>query len=216
MTELGNNLPVQSISEIAGAIKRTVESAFARVRVRGEISRPTYARSGHLYLTLKDDKAVLDAVAWRGTVSKLSIRAEEGMEVIAEGRLTTYPGSSKYQLVMDSLELAGEGALLKLLEDRKRKLAAEGLFDEERKQPLPFLPKRIGVVTSPTGAVIRDILHRLKDRFPSHLILWPTKVQGQGADREVAAAIALHLGGPEDQVAGEAGCVDRRAGRRKS
>ncbi|MGB0844478.1 MAG: exodeoxyribonuclease VII large subunit [Alphaproteobacteria bacterium] len=186
---VGTNLQIQSVSEVSNAVKRTVEQAFGRVRIRGEISRPTYARSGHLYLTLKDDKSVLDAVAWRGTVSRLSVKAEEGMEVIVEGRLTTFPGSSKYQMVMESMELAGEGALLKLLEDRKRKLQAEGLFDQSRKQELPFIPRTIGVVTSPTGAVIRDICHRLRDRFPSHVLVWPVQVQGKGAAEMIAQAI---------------------------
>lgn len=185
----GNNRPVQSVSEVSQAVKRTIESTFGEVRIRGEISRPTYARSGHLYLTLKDENAVIDVVAWRGTVSKLPLRAEEGMEIIADGRLTTYPGSGKYQLVMNSFELAGEGALLKLLEDRRRRLTEEGLFDPARKQPLPFMPKVIGVVSSPTGAVIRDIMHRLNDRFPVRVLLWPVKVQGKGADAEIARAI---------------------------
>ena len=179
-----------SVSEVAQAVKRTIETTFDRVRVRGEISRPNYHRSGHLYLTLKDEKAVIDAVCWRGAVSKLSLRAEEGMEVIVTGKLTTFPGGSKYQVVIEQMELAGEGALLKLLEDRRKRLMAEGLFEAERKQPLPFLPQVIGVVTSPTGAVIRDILHRFPDRFPRHVILWPVAVQGEKSAPEVAAAIA--------------------------
>ncbi|HET8727368.1 MAG TPA: exodeoxyribonuclease VII large subunit, partial [Alphaproteobacteria bacterium] len=170
------------------------------VRIRGEVSRPKTPGSGHLYLCLKDDRAVIDAVCWRGTVSRLSIRPEEGMEVICTGRLTTYAGQSKYQLVVEQMELAGEGALLKLLEERRRRLAAEGLFDEARKKRLPFLPEVIGVVTSPSGAVIRDILHRLEDRFPRHVLLWPVAVQGQGAAEQVAAAIegfnGLEKGGP--------------------
>lgn len=180
------------------AVKRTVETSFDFVRVRGEISRPTYARSGHLYFTLKDEKAVLDVVCWKGQVAKLSTRAEEGLEIIAQGRLTTYPGSSKYQLVLESMEPAGEGALLKLLEERKKALAAEGLFDQERKQALPFLPRSIGVVTSPTGAVIRDILHRIADRFARPVRLWPVKVQGQGAAEQIAAAIAGFNALPDD------------------
>ncbi|MEO3432714.1 exodeoxyribonuclease VII large subunit [Inquilinus sp. CAU 1745] len=193
------NTPEYTVSEISTAVKRTVEDGFAHVRVRGEISRPKMPGSGHLYLTLKDDGAVLDAVCWRGSVSRLSIRPEEGMEVICTGRLTTYAGQSKYQLVVEQMELAGEGALLKLLEDRRRRLASEGLFDEARKQRLPFLPDVIGVVTSPTGAVIRDILHRLEERFPRHVLLWPVPVQGQGAAEKIAAAIegfnALPQGG---------------------
>jgi len=184
-----SNTPEFSVSEISTDLKRTVEQSFAHVRVRGEISGFKRAASGHLYMTLKDDKAVLDGVCWRGTAQKLSVAPEDGLEVIATGRLTTYPGRSKYQIVIDAMELAGEGALLKLLEERKRKLEAEGLFDPARKQALPFLPERIGVVTSPTGAVIRDILHRLADRFPSHVVIWPVLVQGDGAAEQVAAAI---------------------------
>ncbi len=184
------NLPEFTVAEISQAVKRTVESSFERVRVRGEVSRPTRAGSGHLYLTLKDESAVLDGVCWRGSAQRLSIQPEEGMEVIATGKLTTYPGRSKYQMVIEQLELAGEGALLKLLEDRRRRLAAEGLFDTERKQPIPFLPAVIGVITSPTGAVIRDILHRLSDRFPVHVIVWPVLVQGEGAKEQIARAIA--------------------------
>ncbi len=196
----GHNAPVFSVSEISGALKRMVETEFGHVRVRGEISGFKRAASGHLYMALKDESAVLDAVCWRGTSGRLSIAPEDGMEVIATGRLTTYPGRSKYQIVIESLELAGEGALLKLLEERRRKLAAEGLFDEARKRALPYLPEVIGVVTSPTGAVIRDILHRLADRFPRHVLLWPVLVQGDGAAEQVAAAIegfnALAPGGP--------------------
>ncbi|MGB1147644.1 MAG: exodeoxyribonuclease VII large subunit [Alphaproteobacteria bacterium] len=188
-TDQGSNAPELSVSEIAQAVKRTVETAFDRVRIRGEISRPNYHRSGHLYLTLKDEKAVIDAVCWRGAVSKLSIRAEEGMEVIVTGKLTTFPGGSKYQVVIEQMELAGEGALLKLLEDRRKRLTAEGLFEQDRKRPLPYLPRVIGVVTSPTGAVIRDILHRVSDRFPRHVILWPVAVQGEKSAPDVAKAI---------------------------
>jgi exodeoxyribonuclease VII large subunit len=193
------NVPEFSVSEISMAVKRTLEGTFERVRVRGEISGFKRAASGHLYMALKDENAVLDAVCWRGTAGKLSLAPEDGMEVIATGRLTSYPGRSKYQIVVEALELAGEGALLKLLEDRRRKLAAEGLFDAERKRALPFLPEVIGVVTSPTGAVIRDILHRLADRFPRRVLVWPVLVQGEGAAQQVAAAIrgfnALPAGG---------------------
>ncbi|MEQ8602976.1 MAG: exodeoxyribonuclease VII large subunit [Marivibrio sp.] len=185
-----SNAPEFSVSELSAALKRTVEESFSYVRVRGEISGFKRAASGHLYMAMKDADAVLDAVCWRGTAGRLSIKPEDGMEVIATGRLTTYPGRSKYQIVIESLELAGEGALLKLLDDRRKKLAAEGLFAEERKRPLPFLPSVIGVVTSPTGSVIRDILHRLRDRFPRHVLIWPTAVQGDGAADAVAAAIA--------------------------
>ena len=185
----GDNLPEYSVSELSQTLKRVVEQRFDRVRVRGEISGFKRAASGHLYMALKDDQAVLDAVCWRGVAGRLSLRPEDGMEVIASGRLTTYPGRSKYQIVIDSLELAGEGALLKLLEERRKTLAEEGLFDEGRKQALPFLPEIIGVVTSPTGAVIRDILHRLADRFPRPVLVWPVLVQGEGAAEQVAAAI---------------------------
>jgi exodeoxyribonuclease VII large subunit len=183
------NLPEFTVGEIGQAVKRTVESAFNRVRVRGEISRPTRAGSGHIYFALKDDQAVLDSVCWRGAAGRLSVQPEEGMEVIATGKLTTYPGRSKYQMVVDQLELAGEGALLKLLEDRRKRLGAEGLFDADRKRPIPFLPRVIGVVTSPTGAVIRDILHRIADRFPVHVLVWPVLVQGDAAKDQIANAI---------------------------
>ncbi|OED00129.1 exodeoxyribonuclease VII large subunit [Rhizobium sp. YK2] len=185
-----SNLIEYSVSELSGSIKRTVENAFDQVRVRGEISgyRGPHS-SGHAYFSLKDDRARIDAVIWKGTFSKLKFRPEEGMEVIATGKVTTFPGSSKYQIVIETLEPAGAGALMALLEERKRKLGAEGLFDPERKRRLPFMPKVIGVVTSPTGAVIRDILHRISDRFPVHVLVWPVKVQGEGSGDEVANAI---------------------------
>jgi len=193
------NVPEYSVSEIAGALKRSVEETFAFVRVRGEISGAKRHSSGHLYFALKDAEAVLDAVCWRGQAQKLGLALEDGMEVIATGRLTTYPGRSKYQMVVERVELAGRGALLKMLEDRRRRLAAEGLFDTARKRPLPFLPTVIGVVTSPTGAVIRDILHRLAERFPRRVLLWPVAVQGEGAAAQIAQAIdgfnALAAGG---------------------
>ena len=184
------NLVEFTVSELSAAVKRAVEDGFSYVRVRGEISgyRGPHS-SGHAYFTLKDDKARLEAVVWRLTFQKLRFKPTEGMEVIATGRLTTFPGSSKYQMVIDVLEPAGVGALMALLEERRKKLAAEGLFDASRKRPLPFLPRVIGVVTSPTGAVIRDILHRLSDRFPVHVVLWPVKVQGETSGAEVAAAI---------------------------
>ncbi len=186
----GANAPQElSVSQLSQLLKRTVEEAFSYVRVRGELSRITVAKSGHLYTDLKDADAVLSAICWKGTLTRLNIRPEEGMDVIVTGRLTTYPGRSNYQLIIETMELAGQGALLKLLEDRRKKLAAEGLFDASRKRPLPFLPKRIGVVTSPTGAVIRDILHRLAERCPSHVVVWPVAVQGAGAAAEVVAAI---------------------------
>jgi exodeoxyribonuclease VII large subunit len=183
------NLPEFSVSDLSNALKRTVEDAFSFVRVRGEISGFKRASSGHLYLALKDDSAVLDAVCWRGAAGKLGVQPEDGMEVIVTGRLTTFPGRSKYQIVIDSMEVAGEGALLKLLEDRKKKLAAEGLFEADRKRPIPFLPDVIGIVTSPTGAVIRDIMHRLRERFPRRVLLWPVMVQGKGAAEQVAHAV---------------------------
>jgi exodeoxyribonuclease VII large subunit len=170
-------------------LKRHVETGFARVRVRGEISGMSRPGSGHLYFTLKDEGAVIDAVMWKGTTSRLAFDPQNGVEVIATGKLTTYPGRSKYQIVVDSMEVAGEGALLALLEKLKAKLAGEGLFDPERKRPLPFLPRTIGIVTSPTGAVIRDILHRLSDRCPTRVIVWPVLVQGQGSAAQIAAAI---------------------------
>jgi exodeoxyribonuclease VII large subunit len=187
--DLATNLPEFSVSELSRALKRTVEDSYPYVRVRGEVSGFKRAASGHLYMTLKDENAVLDAVCWRGTAGRLSIDPEDGLEVICTGKLTTYPGRSKYQIVVEQMEMAGEGALLKLLEDRRKKLAAEGLFDDSRKRELPYLPEVIGVVTSPTGAVIRDILHRLSDRFPRHVLLWPVLVQGDGAADQVTAAI---------------------------
>lgn len=183
------NVPEFSVAELSYELKRTVEGAFSHVRVRGEISGFKRAASGHLYMALKDADAVMDAVCWKGTAGRLSIQPEDGLEVVATGKLTTYPGRSKYQLVVETMEMAGEGALLKLLEERKKKLAGEGLFDPERKKPIPYLPEVIGIVTSPTGAVIRDILHRLQDRFPRHVLLWPCIVQGDGAAEKVAEGI---------------------------
>src|SRR5437879_2075880 len=184
------NLPEYTVSELSQALKRSVEENFSHVRVRGEISGYKRHSSGHCYFALKDAEAVLDAVCWRQTAIRLPIRPEDGMEVVCTGRLTTYPGRSKYQLVVDSIALAGIGALLRILEERRQRLAAEGLFAAERKQKLPFLPGVIGIVTSPTGAVIRDILHRLADRFPRRVLLWPVAVQGEGAAAQIAAAIA--------------------------
>ncbi|MEO7634718.1 MAG: exodeoxyribonuclease VII large subunit, partial [Sphingomicrobium sp.] len=187
--EAGDNSPPFSVSELSGALKRTVEDAFGHVRVRGEISGWKRHGSGHCYFTLKDEDACIDAVLWRGQAARLQFAPEDGAEVIASGKLTTYPGRSKYQLVVDKLELAGEGALMALLDKRRRSLAAEGLFDEAKKRRLPFLPLTIGIVTSPTGAVIRDILHRLADRCPTHVLVWPVPVQGEAAAGLVAAAI---------------------------
>ncbi len=179
-----------TVSELSGALKRTLEDAFGYVRVRGEISgyRGPHS-SGHAYFCLKDQSAKLDAVIWKGTFSRLKVKPQEGLEVIAIGRITTFPGKSSYQIVVDSIEPAGIGALMALLEERKRRLSAEGLFAPERKRPLPYLPEVIGVVTSPTGAVIRDILHRLEDRFPRRVLVWPVRVQGETCAEEVAAAI---------------------------
>jgi exodeoxyribonuclease VII large subunit len=184
-----DNLGELSVSELAGAIKRTLEGRFDRVRVRGEISGFKRATSGHLYMMLKDDAAAIKAVCWRTTAMRLGLALEDGMEVIATGRITSYAERSEYQLVIDRIELAGVGALLKMIEERRKKLATEGLFDAARKRPLPMLPEVIGVVTSPSGAVIRDILHRLRDRFPRHVLVWPVVVQGEDAARQVAAAI---------------------------
>ncbi len=177
------------MTELAGRLKRMVEGEFGRVRLRGEISGYKRAASGHVYLSLKDDGALIDGVMWRGSAGSLPFTPQDGAEVIASGKLTTYPGRSRYQIVIDRMELAGEGALMVLLEKLKAKLAAEGLFDSATKRALPFLPRTIGIVTSPTGAVIRDILHRLADRCPTHVVVWPVKVQGEGAAAEIAAAV---------------------------
>jgi exodeoxyribonuclease VII large subunit len=196
----GDNVPPLSVSQLSAAIKRTVEDGFARVRVRGELSGTKRAASGHFYAALKDDNALIDMVMWKGQAGRLAFRPEDGIEVIATGKLTTYPGRSKYQLVVDTLEVAGEGALMLLFEKLKARLGAEGLFDQDRKRALPYLPATIGVVTSPTGAVIRDILHRLADRCPTRVIVWPVLVQGDGAAAQVAGAVrgfdALEPGGP--------------------
>jgi exodeoxyribonuclease VII large subunit len=190
MPNIATNATEFSVSELSASIKRKLEDDFGHVRVRGEMGRITLARSGHVYVDLKDANAVLSAVMWKGVAAGLKFRLEEGMEVIATGKISSFPGSSKYQLIIDRLEPAGVGALLAQLEERKRRLAAEGLFDPARKRPLPFMPAVIGVVTSPTGAVIRDILHRLSDRFPTHVLLWPVLVQGDKAADQVARAIA--------------------------
>lgn len=200
MLAVATNIAEFTVTELAFALKRTIEDAYGLVRVRGELSGFKRAASGHLYFTLKDEKACIDAVAWRGSLPKLAFEPADGLEVVCTGRLTTFPGRSKYQIVIERMEPAGLGALMALLEERKRKLAAEGLFDPERKRPLPFLPEVVGVVTSPTGAVIRDILHRIGDRFPRRVIVWPVLVQGEGAAEQVARAIlgfsGLVPGGP--------------------
>ncbi|MBL4838815.1 MAG: exodeoxyribonuclease VII large subunit [Kordiimonadaceae bacterium] len=185
----GSNAHEFTVSEISGALKRAVEDQFGYVRVRAELSGVKRAASGHLYFSLKDDKAVMDGICWRGSAARLTFNPEDGLEVVCSGKLTTYPGRSKYQMVVDRMEPAGAGALMALLEERKKKLSAEGLFDSARKKALPYIPKVIGVVTSPTGAVIRDILHRLQDRFPRQVVVWPVIVQGEGAADKIAAAI---------------------------
>jgi exodeoxyribonuclease VII large subunit len=190
MNESRTNVAELTVSELSSALKRTVEDTYGYVRVRGEISGYKGPHSsGHVYFALKDQNAKIDGVIWKGVFGRMRVKPEDGLEVIVTGKLTTYPNRSSYQIVVDTLEPAGLGALMALLEERKRKLAAEGLFDEARKQLIPFLPEVIGVVTSPTGAVIRDILHRLADRFPRHVIVWPVKVQGDGSAEQVAAAI---------------------------
>ena len=194
----GSNAPALSVSEISNALKRTVEDRFGHVRVRGEISGFKRAASGHLYFSLKDADAKLDGVMWKGNAGRLTFAPEDGLEVIATGKLTTYAGRSSYQIVADRLELAGEGALMLLFEKLKARLAAEGLFDGARKRSIPYLPRTIGIVTSPTGAVIRDMMHRLEDRFPSHVILWPVMVQGDGAAAQIAAAVRGFSAMPED------------------
>ncbi len=185
----GANAPEFTVSELSGAVKRVIEGGFGHVRVRAEVGRVSRPRSGHLYLDLKDDRAVLNAIIWKGVAGRLRVSPEEGMEVVATGRMTTYPGQSRYQLIVDHIAPAGVGALMAQLEKLKAKLAAEGLFAPERKQAPPFLPEVIGVVTSPSGAVIRDILHRLGDRFPRQVLVWPAAVQGEKCAAEVSAAI---------------------------
>ena len=185
----GQNAPEFSVSEISGEIKKTLEGSFGRVRVRGEVGRVFKARSGHLYYDIKDDRSVLACTTWKGQISGLSVVPEEGLEVVVTGRLTAFGGQSKYNMNVDEVAVAGQGALMALLEKRKAQLASEGLFAPERKKPLPYLPQIIGVVTSPSGAVIRDILHRLRDRFPRKVLVWPVAVQGSNCAPEVARAI---------------------------
>jgi exodeoxyribonuclease VII large subunit len=196
----GENAHDYTVSEISGAVKRVIEGEFGRIRVRGEVGRVARPASGHLYFDLKDDRSVLAAICWKGQSERLQVRPEEGLEVVATGRLTTFPGQSKYQMIVDDIRPAGVGALMAMLEKRKKALEAEGLFDPARKKPIPYLPEVIGVVTSPSGAVIRDILHRLRDRFPRRVLVWPVAVQGDRCAPEVAAAIrgfnALPKGGP--------------------
>ncbi|MBM3084606.1 exodeoxyribonuclease VII large subunit [Chelatococcus daeguensis] len=197
-----SNVQEWTVSTLSGALKRTLEDAFGFVRLRAEVSgyRGPHS-SGHCYFSLKDEGARIDAVIWKGVFSRLKVKPQEGLEVVVTGRITTFPGSSKYQIVVETIEPAGVGALMAILEERRRKLAAEGLFDERRKQVLPYLPEVVGVVTSPTGAVIRDILHRLADRFPRHVLVWPVRVQGETSAAEVAAAIrGFNTIGPGDAV----------------
>jgi exodeoxyribonuclease VII large subunit len=194
----GDNAQAMSVSELSLALKRTVEDRFGHVRVRGEISGFKRAASGHIYFCLKDDNARLDAVMWKGGAARLPFAPEDGLEVVATGKLTTYAGRSNYQIVVDNLEVAGEGAMMLLFEKLKARLAAEGLFAPERKKKLPSLPRTIGVVTSPTGAVIRDILHRLADRFPTHVIVWPVLVQGEGSAAQIARAVNEFSAMPQD------------------
>ena len=185
----GQNTPEFTVSEISGAVKRTLEGEFGRIRVRGEVSRVIKARSGHMYYDIKDDRNQLSCTTWKGQVARLSVIPEEGLEVVVTGRITAYGAQSKYNMNVDEVAVAGKGALMALLEKRKKQLEAEGLFEAARKQPLPYLPEIIGVVTSPTGAVIRDILHRLRDRFPRKVLIWPVAVQGERCAPEVARAI---------------------------
>ena len=196
----GDNSAPFTVTELSGRLKRHVEDAFGHVRVRGEVSGWKRVASGHCYLSLKDEAAAIDGVMWKASAARLPFAPADGIEVIATGKLTTYPGRSKYQIVIDRMELAGEGAMLALLDKLRLRLAAEGLFDADRKRPLPYLPRIIGVVTSPTGAVIRDILHRLADRFPTHVVVWPVLVQGNGAAEQVARAVQgfsdMAVGGP--------------------
>ncbi|MGC3939382.1 exodeoxyribonuclease VII large subunit [Roseobacter sp. EG26] len=187
--EEGLNSPEFTVTELSGAIKRVIEGEFGHVRIKGEVGRVSRPRSGHIYLDLKDDRAVISGVIWKGVAARLQTQPEEGMEVVATGRVTTFGGQSKYQIVIDDIKPAGLGALMALLEKRKKMLEAEGLFDPARKRPLPYLPDVIGVVTSPSGAVIRDILHRLRDRFPRKVLIWPVAVQGEKCAPEVTRAI---------------------------
>ncbi|MEM7570094.1 MAG: exodeoxyribonuclease VII large subunit [Pseudomonadota bacterium] len=198
MASSAPNIAEYSVSELSGALKRSVEDQFGHVRVRGEISQFKRAASGHCYFRLKDENANLDAIVWRGVAGRLAMQPEDGLEVIATGKVTTYAQRSSYQIVIEDMTPAGKGALMALLEERRKKLAAEGLFEAERKRAIPFLPEVIGVVTSPTGAVIRDILHRLEDRFPRHVLLWPVAVQGEAAAGQIAAAIRGFNALPED------------------
>ena len=201
--------PILSVTELSLSLKSCVEQVFSHIKVRGEVSDVKKATSGHIYFSLKDKDAVLNAICWRGVDATTNAAITDGLEIVAKGKLTTYPGRSNYQMIVQSAEVAGEGALLKMLEERKKKLAAEGLFDELRKKPIPFLPENIAVVTSPTGAVIRDIMHRLRDRFPRPVYLWPVLVQGEGAADQVAAAVRGLNAIPQDGLQTPNGLIPR-------
>ena len=198
MTDADSNTKAYSVSELAFALKRTLEDAYGFVRLRGELSKVTHHSNGHVYLTLKDERAAIDGVVWKGSVKNLSIRPQQGLEVVVTGKITTYPAGSRYQMVIETMEAAGVGALLAQLERLKAKLHAEGLFDPARKRPIPTMPAVVGVITSPTGAVIRDILHRIRDRWPCRVIVWPVVVQGDAAAGQVAGAIARFNALPPD------------------
>ncbi|MEL6287686.1 MAG: exodeoxyribonuclease VII large subunit [Pseudomonadota bacterium] len=187
--EVGGNTPEFTVSELSQGLKKTIETAYDHVRVRGEIGRVSRPASGHVYLDLKDDRSVLSGVCWKGVAARLRVQPEQGLEVVATGRLTTFPGQSKYQIIVEALEPAGVGALMALLEERKKKLEAEGLFDTARKRALPYAPKVVGIVTSPSGAVIRDMMHGFNERFPTQVLVWPVRVQGEASAGEVAAAV---------------------------
>lgn len=201
--------PIFSVSDISDLLKNVVEGAFSDIQVQGEVSGTKRASSGHIYFSLKDKDSVLNAICWRGADSATNAAIQDGMEIIARGKLTTYAGRSNYQMIVSSAQIAGEGALLKMLEERKKKLAAEGLFDQSRKKPIPFLPDNIGVISSPTGAVIRDIMHRLNDRFPRPVYLWPTLVQGEGAAEQVAVAIKGFNAIPKEGLETPSGIIPR-------
>ena len=192
-TSPGSNAVEFTVSELSAHLKRQVEEAFPYVRVRGELSRVSRPASGHCYYELKDERAVISAVTWKGQYARLKVKPEQGLEVVCTGRLTTFEGQSKYQIIVEQMELAGIGALMAMLEARRKALAAEGLFDEARKKKIPYLPEVVGVVTSPTGAVIRDILHRLADRCPRHVLVWGVSVQGEKAAREIAEIGRAHV-----------------------
>src|SRR5690242_1065358 len=198
--ETDSNAKAYSVSELAFALKRTLEDAYGFVRLRGELSKVTHHANGHVYLTLKDERAAIDGVVWKTQVRGLSIRPEQGLEVVVTGKITAYPQGSRYQIVIETMEAAGVGALLAQLEKLKAKLSSEGLFEPSRKRPLPAMPRVVGVITSPTGAVIRDILHRIRDRWPCQVVVWPVVVQGDAAAAQVSAAIrgfcALDPAGP--------------------